>query len=355
MRSKTFVMITLLALGGAAAVDAHAAKPDEHASKPHASAKASAKPAGSSSAAASAKADASAKPAAKGPSPSEILSRLKTGNEDFAKGKSTHPRQDAKRVKEVAAGQKPVVTVLSCSDSRVPVEVLFDQGIGDVFTVRVAGNVADTDELGTIEYGVDHLETPVLVVMGHTQCGAVTAVATGAEVHGHIPQLVDNIGPAVAQAKAKNPGLDAKAVVEPAITENVFQAMSDVITKSPAVRARLKEGKVKIVGAVYHLDDGSVEWLGEHPKQGELIAAGDAAPPEKHEAAGEKHEAPAGEAHKEGEAHASAEGHGGEAPHEAAEEHAAPKVPPPNPLSFAIVAAIACMAGAISMKLSTRE
>jgi carbonic anhydrase len=247
-----------------------------------------------------------------------------------------------------------VATVLSCSDSRVPVELLFDQGIGDVFTVRVAGNVADTDELGTIEYGVDHLETPVLVVMGHTKCGAVTAVATGAEVHGHIPALVDNIGPAVAQAKAKNPTLDAKGIVAPAITENVFQAVSDVITKSAAVRSRLKDGKVKIVGALYHLEDGSVEWLGEHPKQKELIAAGDAAPPETHADSAGKHAAAPAEPAKEADPHASPEAHEAEAPH-GAEEHVAAKVPPPNPLSFAIVAAIACMAGAISMKLSARE
>lgn len=347
MRTRTFVIASLIAIGGAAALDAEAAKPNEHAAV---KATASAAPAGEKSA----KPDASAKPATKGPSPSEVLTRLKTGNEAFAKGEGKHPHQDPKRLKEVAAGQKPIATVLSCSDSRVPVELLFDQGVGDVFTVRVAGNVADTDELGTIEYGVDHLETPVLVVMGHTKCGAVTAVATGAEVHGHIPALVDNIAPAVAQAKAKNPTLDAKAVVEPAITENVYQAIADVITKSPAVRSRLKDGKVKIIGAVYHLEDGSVEWLGEHPKQNDLIAAGDAAPPEPHGETGEKHEAAHAEPAKGEDPHAKEEEHAAEAPHEG-EEHAAAKVPPPNPLSFAIVAAIACMAGAISMKLSSRE
>jgi hypothetical protein len=105
---------------------------------------------------------------------------------------------------------------------------------------------------------------------------------------------------------------------------------------------------------VYHLDDGSVEWLGEHPKQDELIGAGDAAPPEKHETA-EKHDAASAEAGKEAGPHDKDEAHAGDAPHDEAEEHAQAKVPPPNPLSFAIVAAIACMAGAISMKLSSRE
>ena len=202
---------------------------------------------------------------------------------------------------------------------------------------------------------IDHLETPILVVMGHTKCGAVTAVATGAEVHGHIPELVDNISPAVESAKKKNPSLSAKAVVEPAIKENVFQAISDVITKSPSVRKRLKEGKVKIVGALYHLEDGSVEWLGEHPEEKELIAKGDAAPPETHAKShtpGDDSAVPPA-AHS-AEANATGEAHAAEAP---AEEHeaVAPKPARPNPLSFAIVAAIACLAGAISMKLSSRE
>jgi len=336
MRPKTLLTVSLFALSSGLVLDVEAAKP-----------KASAAPSASTSA--SAKSSSAPAPA------SEVLTRLKTGNEAFTKGSSVHPRQDAKRIREVAAGQKPMATVLSCSDSRVPVELLFDQGIGDLFTVRVAGNVADTDELGTIEYGVDHLETPILVVMGHTKCGAVTAVATGAEVHGHIPELVDNISPAVESAKKKNPSLSAKAVVEPAIKENVFQAISDVITKSPSVRKRLKEGKVKIVGALYHLEDGSVEWLGEHPEEKELIAKGDAAPPETHAKShtpGDDSAVPPA-AHS-AEANATGEAHAAEAP---AEEHeaVAPKPARPNPLSFAIVAAIACLAGAISMKLSSRE
>ena len=280
------------------------------------------------------------------PSAPDVIAELKRGNAAFVQGATRHPHQDLARVREVAAGQTPVVTVLSCSDSRVPVEMLFDQGIGDVFTVRVAGNVADTDELGTIEYGVDHLGTPVLVVMGHTKCGAVTAVATGAELHGHIPELVDNISPAVAAAKQKNPTMDEKALVEPAIVENVFQSIADVITKSPLVRKKLKEGKVKVVGALYHLEDGSVEWLGEHPHEKDLIAKGDAAPPAPHGAA----HAPASKADK-GKAHPiDVDKHT-----EGAEHAAAPPPPPPNPMSFAIVAVFACAAGAISMKLSSRS
>lgn len=365
MGSRTPLLATLtVTLALAASLDAVAAKPPaSHAASSAAKAKAEPSDKPKASAAPSASASASAAPA---PDPEAVLTRLRNGNGAFVKGTGSHPHQDAARIQEVAAGQKPVVTVLSCSDSRVPVELLFDQGVGDVFTVRVAGNVADTDELGTIEYGVDHLGTPVLVVMGHTKCGAVTAVVTGAEVHGHIPQLVDNIGEAVDHAKEKNPKLEGKALVEPAIVENVYQSMADVITKSHLVRERLKAHQVKIVGALYHLDDGSVEWLGEHPEQDALIEKGDSLP-ESHDhadKADEKSEKADKGKHKKGakgskgkDAHAKPEGaetaHGEHAQGEGAE--AKPAAPsPPNPIAFAIVAAVGCLAGAVSMKLASR-
>jgi len=124
----------------------------------------------------------------------EAIKVLKEGNSRCMSGAPKHPNQDQEcRLLTATMGQRPYATVLSCSDSRVPVEILFDTGIGDLFVIRIAGNVADVDEVGTIEYGVDHLGTPVLVVLGHTRCGAVTAVAQGAKLHGSIPQLVDNI------------------------------------------------------------------------------------------------------------------------------------------------------------------
>lgn len=375
MGSRTPVLATLtLTLALAASLDAADAKPSASGTAAKSAAKAKAEPSAKPKADAKASAEASAAPSASAsaassaaPDPEAVLARLKSGNSAFVKGTSSHPHQDAARIQEVAKGQKPVVTVLSCSDSRVPVELLFDQGIGDVFTVRVAGNVADTDELGTIEYGVDHLGTPVLVVMGHTKCGAVTAVATGAEVHGHIPQLVDNIGEAVTHAKEKNPNLEGKAIVEPAIVENVYQSMADVISKSHLVRERLKAHQVKIVGALYHLDDGSVEWLGEHPDQDALIEKGDSIP-EAHEhadKADEKGEKAEKGKHKKGakskggkDAHAKPEGAEGAAHGEHAEGEGAeakPAAPAPvNPIAFAIVAAVGCLAGAVSMKLASR-
>ena len=208
-----------------------------------------------------------------GGNPDQALQKLKDGHARFVDGKSTHPDATLARMKETAdKGQKPFATVIGCSDSRVPLELIFDQGVGDIFVVRVAGNVCDTDEIGSIEYGAGHLKTPLIVVLGHTKCGAVTAVATKAEVGGSIPLLVDNITPAVENAKAANPGKDEATVVAAAIRANVFQSIQDLLTHSEEVRELVHEGKVKVVGALYAIEDGKIEWLGEHPKQKELLA-----------------------------------------------------------------------------------
>jgi methyl-accepting chemotaxis protein len=205
--------------------------------------------------------------------PDAALIRLNEGNARFVSGQSAHPDLGAARRAETAGtGQHPFATVLTCSDSRCPVERLFDQGIGDVFVVRVAGSVCGTDEIGSIEYGVGHLETPLLVVLGHTQCGAVTAVATGADLHGNIPPLVKNIKPAVATAQAKFPDLKGKELVPAAIEANVWQAIDDLFRGSPEVREQVERGAAKVVGAIYHIEDGRIEWLGVHPEQERLLA-----------------------------------------------------------------------------------
>lgn len=204
------------------------------------------------------------------PSASEALKALTDGNARYVGGKAVHPNQDATRRTTVAKGQNPFVTVLTCSDSRVPVELLFDQGIGDTFVIRVAGNVADTDEIGTIEYGVGHLHTPLLVVMGHSSCGAVKAVLEGAQVHGSIPKLVDNIAPAAAKAKESN--LTGVALTGEAVKQNVWQSMDDVFKRSSEVRDLVKAKKLQVLGAVYDLESGEVTWIGAHPEQGRLLA-----------------------------------------------------------------------------------
>lgn len=218
------------------------------------------------------------------PSPTEAMKKLMEGNERFTANKCTHPRIDAKRLLETAEnGQHPFATVITCSDSRVPVEVLFDQGIGDLFVIRVAGNVCDVDEVGSIEYGVDHLETPVLVVLGHTQCGAVTAVTTEAELHGSIPALVDNIAPAVKKAAAANPHLTKEELVPEAIKANCWRSIEDLLKTSSATQERVKAGKLKVVAAIYNIRTGKVGLLGTHPEQDRLLAV-DAKPAATHAA-----------------------------------------------------------------------
>ncbi len=206
--------------------------------------------------------------------PNEAMTQLKAGNDRFATGHAIHPNQDRqRRMFTTAKGQHPFATVLACSDSRVPVELLFDQGVGDLFVIKVAGNVMDVDEIGSAEYGVDHLGTPVMLVLGHTHCGAVTAVVQGAEVHGSIPQLVDNIVPVVTKTKQEHPELTGDALVTAAVIDNIWQAITDLLTHSPATRARVAAGTLKVVGAVYDIDTGTIDWLGTHPKQAEIMAA----------------------------------------------------------------------------------
>lgn len=199
--------------------------------------------------------------------------RLSEANEHYVNEQPEYPNQGLARREETATGgQHPFATVITCSDSRVPVETVFDQGVGDLFVIRVAGNVCDVDEIGSIEYGVDHLATPLLVVLGHTQCGAVTAVAKQADVHGSIPELVDNINPAVATVKHAHPDLEGAELIDQCVRQNVWQSIEDLLRHSPAVHERVLKGQVKVVGAVYNLSNGQVEWLGEHPQYGQLLA-----------------------------------------------------------------------------------
>lgn len=210
-----------------------------------------------------------------GVSPAEAQKRLSDGNQRFAQGQSLHPNCDESRRRDTAAhGQHPIATILTCSDSRVAPERIFDLGVGDAFVIRVAGNVSDTDEIGSIEYGVEHLHTPLLVVMGHGSCGAVAAVAGGAELDGCLPQLVDNIVPAVRQTRRANPGLGSEALIAKAVEANVFQSIADLFMNSGDVRELVEKKELKVVGAVYDLGSGSVRWLGEHPEQSALARGG---------------------------------------------------------------------------------
>lgn len=203
------------------------------------------------------------------PGPDEVVEILKAGNNRFVNGKSLHANTDSKRLIQAGSenqGNWAYATVITCSDSRVPVERIFDAGIMDIFVIRVAGNVCDTDEIGSIEYGLAHVNTPVLVVLGHTQCGAVTAVTHAVQGRGHalernIPELVDNIIPAVTRTIESNPGLSEDDIIPPAIVENVWTGIEDVFTESPSTRDLVNSGKTKVVGAIYDVGTGKIEWL----------------------------------------------------------------------------------------------
>ena len=199
------------------------------------------------------------------------LMLMKEGNSRYLTGKSQHPHLEAeRRASTVAQGQEPFATVLACSDSRDPVELIFDRGVGDLFVVRVAGNIAGNSELATIEYGVGHLNTPLLVVMGHTKCGAVTAVVKGAELHGHLHELAEHIKPAVERARTDSS--DTEETIQKAIQANVWQSIEDVLRESNVVREKIRAGRLSILGALYDLESGKVTWLGPHPAQEAVVA-----------------------------------------------------------------------------------
>jgi carbonic anhydrase len=203
----------------------------------------------------------------------EALTLLKEGNERWANNSSVHPAVDSARRETLASeGQRPFATILTCADSRIPVERVFDRGVGEIFAIRVAGNVSGASETGTIEYGLGHLKTRLLVVMGHTKCGAVAAAASKAELHGAVGDLVNSIQPAVQRAQRQHPELDATAITPYAIKENVWQSVFGLL-KSDEIRDLVSKGDVKVVGAVYDIASGKIEWLGEHPWQHELLAA----------------------------------------------------------------------------------
>jgi carbonic anhydrase len=205
--------------------------------------------------------------------PDEAIHRLVDGNLRFLQGKSVHPNNSSARVVETgASGQHPFAAVLSCSDSRVPLEILFDQGIGDIFVIRVAGNICGVNEMGSIEYAVEHVGTPLFLVLGHTECGAVKAAATNADTHGNIKLLVDQIGPAVSKAQSEHPDLHGIGLV-PAVTEaNVWHSIEELFKHSLTTRQYVQSGKLKVIAAVYDVKSGQIRWLGEHPLQSKLLS-----------------------------------------------------------------------------------
>lgn len=208
-----------------------------------------------------AKDPAHAKPAAS-VSPAEALNRLKDGNERFVAEKLSHPRQTGKRREELATSQAPFAIVLGCADSRTSPELVFDQGLGDLFVLRVAGNVLNDETLGSIEYAVDHLGSVLIVVLAHERCGAVKAardtIAANTEAPGHIQSLVRAIQPAVAATS----GADAEATAK----TNAQQVANKLRESEPFLKEKAAAGKLQVIGAHYDLDTGKVEFLTEAGK-----------------------------------------------------------------------------------------
>jgi len=190
------------------------------------------------------------------PPAADVLRELKAGNDHHVAKRYQHPHQSAARQREIAATQHPHATILSCADSRVVPEIIFDQGLGDLFDIRVAGNVASDIELASIEYAAEHLHSPLVVIMGHQKCGAVTAAAESGEAAGHLPSLLALIRPAIERAKAQ-PG----DLIDNAVRLNVENVVRQVRGSAPVLADMVNRGSLMVVGAVYSLDSGKVAWL----------------------------------------------------------------------------------------------
>ena len=189
------------------------------------------------------------------------LKRLQEGNQRFAAGTMRHSHENQSWREALVADQHPFAIVLGCSDSRVPVEVVFDQGLGDLFVIRVAGNVIATDVVGSIAYAITHLQTKFLVVMGHEGCGAVTAALQAEVNHPDEPKsiaaLVNRLAPSL---KDLPPQLEGAARLSAAVEANVRWSMSQ-LAAIPTGKKLLESGEIEMVGAVYELATGRVRFL----------------------------------------------------------------------------------------------
>ena len=205
-----------------------------------------------------------ANPAPPSLTPDQALEALKRGNREFLAGKASTEDRDARRRLEIARAQFPIAVLVSCSDSRVPPELLFGRGLGQLFIIRNAGNTIDTVAMGSLEYAVAELNVPLVVIMGHERCGAVSAavsvVEKGTTFPGSIGQMVEPIIPAVLEARRGNP----TDLLDAAVRANVSRTVARLREFSePMVLDRLKQRKLRVVGARYDLDDGQVDFFDE--------------------------------------------------------------------------------------------
>lgn len=189
-------------------------------------------------------------------SPDQALKMLMEGNQRFVTKNLKNINQNYDRLAAVAQEQKPFAALLGCADSRVPSEMIFDRGFGDLFICRVAGNVATPEEIGSLEFGTLVLGAKVLVVMGHKKCGAVDATIKGAQVPGQIASLLDAIKPSLQNSQGKK----IEELEEGTKANALYQA--EKLKKSPVISKLIEEGKLKVVSAYYDLNTGTVTMLG---------------------------------------------------------------------------------------------
>lgn len=188
--------------------------------------------------------------------PEQVLEALLAGNKRFVENQLEAPNKNPERLKEVSTEQKPLVSIMSCSDSRVPLALVFDRGIGDLFVVRDAGNIATPEEIGSLEYGAFVLGTPVIMVLGHEKCGAVQAALEGQSLPGQMGSIVAAIQPAI----ERNSQDDSEEFYVETIKRNVMLQLEN-LQASPVLNDLVEQGKLKIVGAYYSLQTGEVSLI----------------------------------------------------------------------------------------------
>ena len=184
------------------------------------------------------------------------IKKLLEGNKRYITGGALHPNQSLEHRLELAEGQKPIAAILTCADSRVSPEIIFDQGLGDLFVLRVAGNVINDLFVGSLEYAVEHLNVSLLMVLGHSECGAVDATVKGGQPPGHINSLVQAIKPALDRLKKQSPDW-----VNIVAKENVKIGVERLRISDPILTARYEEGNIDIVGAFYNIKSGKVSLI----------------------------------------------------------------------------------------------
>ena len=186
------------------------------------------------------------------------LEKVMAGNARFASLHAVHPDESADRTREVAKAQHPMAVVIACADSRVSPELVFDEGLGDLFVIRTAGNLISDVELGSVEYAVHHLEVPLVIVMGHERCGAVQALVENQHPHGHVQCLIDSLK---SEKEIQAVPLDDPNRLEDCIIANVRHQVNTLTTRSELIAEKVKKGELKVVGARYDLDDRKVTIL----------------------------------------------------------------------------------------------